>query len=469
MKRKLISVILAAALLTGLLSACGSGEKQPETVTLSAHAEGSIFGGSGGDGIPVRVTFQPRWLTKADNTVYSGELAAFAALLSADTYFREKDLAKGTQNRVLIDGTDADAYTFTTLLTALGFSGAEHIESYSAKTYDDDPNDSVTMNLGYMNADGCDVFVAAIRGCFSAGEWTSIFDTGADTARYESVTGEHPEWTHRSAFKGVDIAANRAYEFLQDFIAKHDDPARQNRVLVTGHSRGGAIAELLGARLEAEQGVTAYTYAFNSAAVTSDASAQSCASVFNLFDSGDFFTEVLPFGEETLYRFGRTLTADVGSDGALRGAIAELKGRDDYRSGGPELIREYRELFGARFPSRAALYEPRSRTETFPEEDAAEARREELETIIGSEAGFGLEALCALSGVERTEDGQYALTLDYCDAAVLFSLGKILTYGAAVGDAVLSAFGDEPGTRAIAGFYLEHAAGNHPVLREVRP
>lgn len=457
--RKIISVLLVVLFCSGMLSACSGTGSGTAELSSSAHVEGSIFGGKADDSLAVTAVFNPDWLTKEDNTVYNPDLAAFSALLCADSYFREKDLAKGTQNRVLLDGTDPENYSFTSFLDAFGFTVTRHVESYKEKNYETDTNDSVTMNLGYCPvSDRFDIFVVAVRGCFSAGEWMSVFDAGADSPLYESITGEHPEWTDRSVHKGIDVAANRAYDLVREFIGENADPSRTTCILLTGHSRGSAIAGVLGARFEKDPDIRSYTYTFNTAVATTDPSAGDYRTIFNVFDSGDLFTDIMPFGKENFYHFGRDMSAEISGTDEIRKTISELKGRDDYVSLEEEQILEYRQLFGSRFPDRASLFEFKNRTESFENREAAESRYEELRSVISAETGFGLEGFCLLQDIVTGPDDRYEVSMDYCDAAVLFSLGKILTYGETAAAAVKSVFRNDIEACEIADFFMERSA-----------
>lgn len=451
MNKRIVSLAVAVLLLLGCIASA-------EVRTLPAHVEGAIFGGRGDDSIPVELRFDTAWLTAGDNTAYNGDLAAFSALVCADTYFRKKDLERGTPNRVIPDGDDPEAYDWTNLLKELGFTDVEYIESFKVKAYDRDENDSVTMLLGYTCADGCDVFVVAFRGTFSAQEWISAFDPGSPDENYRALTGEHPEWIEAGRFKGADVGAQRAMEFIDGFIAEHDVPENEDRILVTGHSRGGLLANFVGATLE-KRGARSFTYAFNIYPATTDPEAPDYATIFNIFDSGDFYCDLMPFGGERFYRYGRDLPVDIAADDAVRADIAELKGRDDYTSVPAEARAEYRELFGSHFESRAALYEMKALVESFDTEEEAIARRSDCSALIGADGGLGLEAFCRAGEVSQSDDGRYTFTLEACDAALLLGYGKMLAYGNAACDAFKSLFKVDDTACRIADLLMENAAG----------
>ena len=438
----------------GLLAGCAKTE-----CSKPVQIEGAVFGGRTDDVIAAEVKFDTDWITRADNTKYNSDLAAFSALLSADSYFREKDLAKGTQNRVLF-ADPAEEYDWTSFLKAVGFTDVKHIESYKEKEYSADGNDSVTMTLGYRNVDGkYDSFAVVFRGCFSAQEWVSTFDPGSDSAAYTELTGEHSEWTDTAHFKGLDIAANRAGEFIRDFIAEHDDPGRQNCILFTGHSRGGSLANMIGADFEKNSDAKTYTYTFNTMPVTTDANAGDCRTVFNIFDSGDFYTDPLPFGGEQFFRYGTDKSLSIGDSEKVRAAVAELKGRDDYACIPGDAESAYRELFAARFPDRASLYETESVTQVFDTEEEASARLEECLTLIGAESGLDLGELCTMRDVVKTGDGKYELTMEYCSAALLTSYSKVLAYGDTAYEAVKTLFAEDEAGCSIAELLVTNLPG----------
>ena len=453
--KKYVSLILVIVILAASLTACAG-----EPIKMHAVVEGSIFGGKSDDKIEVEVSFDPRRITSRDNTKYDPDLAQFCVLLSSDSYFRAKDLDKGRQNRVLLDGNSGEEYEMTSFLSAFGFTETEHYESFSASADPTDSNDSVTLNIGHQTVDGkYDVYAVVIRGCFSWQEWCSAFDPGCTDEKYEELTGEHPDWTHKEYLKGIDVAANRALAFIESFMSENNDETLPDRILITGHSRGGTIANVLGAYFEKETDVKSYTYTFNSVPVARVDDAGSYRTIFNVFDEGDFFTDPFPFENGKFYRFGTDITASVTDNDTVKTAIADLKGRDDYLSVPKETADEYRRLFAERFPDREKLCETETLTFTYDTEEAAAKGREELAALVGAEAGLGLEDLCRIGDTAATADGKYSVTVEYCGLTWLRSYAKILAYGEAAYAAVVKLFaGDEIGCR-IAKLIAENAAG----------
>ena len=475
---KFLKSVLVFVLICACLTGCAKYELNGRgAASYNVTVEGAVFGGSGEDQIKTTVSFDPRWVTENDNTKYNRDLAAFAALISDDIYFRTKDADKGIANRVLFEGENADEYDWTNFLKQVGFSEVQYIESYKAKEYSGDGNDSVTMLLAHGVVDGkYDLYTVVLRGCFSVQEWLSAFDPGCPGEAYTELTGEHPEWTDHDSHKGLDIAKNRAMEFIEDFMAENNNPDYKDCILVTGHSRGGSIANMIGAEMEKDQGVRSYTYTFNSPYVTTDESAKDFRTIFNVFDSNDYYIDSLPFGNEKFYRYGVDLTMPIDSSDAVKAEIAKLKGRDDFVSLTSEAKAEFAELFGKRFPDRVSLYEMKTVSQTFDTEEAALARVEVCLNLIGAENGLDLAGLCCLNGntegeqilpgetdfskaVIADENGKYQVAMTYCDGAILAAYAKSLAYGEAAYKATTQLFEEDKEACEVIGLLMENAAG----------
>ena len=452
------------------LNGCGAA-------SYNVTVQGAVFGGNGKDQIKTTVSFDPRWVTENDNSKYNRDLAAFAALISDDVYFRTKDADKGVPNRVLYEGENVDEYDWTSFLKRAGFSEVKYIESYKAKDYSGDGNDSVTLLLAHGVVDGkYDLYAVVLRGCFSVQEWLSVYDPGCSGEAYTDLTGEHLEWTDHDSYKGLDIAKNRAMAFIEDFMAENNNPDCKDCILITGHSRGGAIANMIGAEMEREQSIKSYTYTFSSPRVTTDESAKDFRTIFNIFDSNDYYTDLMPFGNENFYRYGVDLTMSIDSSDAVKAEISKMKGRDDFISLTSETKAKFAELFGKRFPDRASLYEMKTVSQTFDTKESALARAEVCLNLIGSENGLDLAGLCYLNGstegvqilsdetdfskaVAAVENGKYQVSMTYCDGAVLSAYAKSLAYGEAAYNSTTQLFEEDKEACEIIDLLMKNAAG----------
>lgn len=416
--------------------------------------QGAIFGGSEGDEISLDLKFDSGWITKADNYIYNGNLAAFSAILCSDSYFRAKDVSKGTVNRVLA-GSEQD-YTQTALLEKLGYTDVRFIETYKLKQYAADTNDSATFVIGYKNIDDeFDSYIIVVRGCFSIGERLSAFDPGCDSESYTALTGEHGEWTNKNYFKGYDTAVCRATEFIGEYMDEHGSESREDAVLLTGHSRGASLANIIGADFENDESIKSFTYTFNSTPVISDSGAKKYGTIFNLFDKNDYYTDPFPFADEHFVRYGRDISINISKCGMIRKKLSGIKGEDDYICLSPLAREEYDNLFAGCFPNRASLYVMKSVTETYNSDEEASARLDELKSFI---SGLGISDFCSVSDVSEN-NGKYEIKISYCGAAILFGFAQIQAYGSAAYDAVISLFKDDTAGCRMAEIIFDNLVG----------
>lgn len=105
---------------------------------------------------------------------------------------------------------------------------------------------------------------------------------------------------------GFDIASNMVKEKLEAYLSKNKIAKNSNTVLVfTGHSRGAAIANILGAEYELEGKCKTFTYGFAVPATTTDATtATSVETVFNIINTDDIVT-AMPLASWDFVRYGK--------------------------------------------------------------------------------------------------------------------------------------------------------------------
>lgn len=150
------------------------------------------------------------------------------------------------------------------------------------------------------------LFVVAIRGT-EGGEWYSDIDF-APSHSDEAVFAENFLFAAEDVFNGISGA-----------VRGTSDPV----ILVCGHSRGGACANLLGMLLDAKYGkenVYAYTFA-TPATLRDDKLGKDCDNVFNLINGGDLVT-ALPLAEWGFSRVGKDIMLSADPDAEKR--VAEV-------------------------------------------------------------------------------------------------------------------------------------------------
>ncbi len=110
------------------------------------------------------------------------------------------------------------------------------------------------------------------------GEWYSNFNIGRET--------EHA---------GFSAAADFALDNLKAYINKHDLLTENLNIQITGHSRGGAVANITAKRLideDAFRSVVAYTFASPNTTSAPHAHADIYKSIYNIINPEDFICYV---------------------------------------------------------------------------------------------------------------------------------------------------------------------------------
>lgn len=220
-----------------------------------------------------------------DNRTYRKDISVLASLLAADVY--EGD------DGVYIEVTDGASLTGDhrpeKLLELFGMDDVayQHIG-------DGSDNDITDVLVGHRmvtyNGRTQEIIAVSVRGTNGTfEEWSSNFDVGADTAQYTALTGSHPEWTNKDNHKGFDVTANRVKAYVDSYIRENTDPSAGRVILITGHSRGAAIANILGQMYEDDASITSFTYTFAAPTTTtvSDSTAKAYGSIFNIINSDD--------------------------------------------------------------------------------------------------------------------------------------------------------------------------------------
>ena len=248
-------------------------------------------------------------LIDGSNTTYSKELSKLSILYASDVY---KNLYIKL-NKGASGGNDT-ATTFGKLL------GLQNTACYkiSAANYAVDKDDITEFFVGHKkmiyNGIEREVIIVSVRGTNETNaEWSSNFDVGADTKEYYSIMGSsHPDWKNKSNHKGFDVAANRVYDKLTSYIKSYVDSDAQTSILLTGHSRGAAIANILGQMFTDKTSYKTYAYTFAAPNTTTAKNASSYKNIFNVKNKDDIIPS-LPLSEWGFTNYGVTKSISVKS------------------------------------------------------------------------------------------------------------------------------------------------------------
>lgn len=225
------------------------------------------------------------------NTEYNPDIAVLSSLLSANAY-ESCYLAYDNMNVTASNSMEV----------WMNMNSMEDYVCYDLNSYESDHHVS-KMYIGHrlltMNGMTRDIVCVVIRGTYGAEEWQSNFDIGtlAESPR-------HSEWNNTNNHKGFDITANRLNDLLDEYVAQHC-LSLSSVFWITGHSRGGALANVLAAK-KVDEGKTVYGYTFASPNTTTLSTAQTASKyrcIFNIVNEDDYVTE-LPMNGWDFVRYG---------------------------------------------------------------------------------------------------------------------------------------------------------------------
>lgn len=252
-----------------------------------------------------------------DNTIYKKDLAMLTSLYATDIY----------QNSYIMvnEGINGGSDNTTDFPSLFGLKDVENLK-INAADYQADPDDLSEIMIGHRQVSykGAtkEIVVISVRGTNGTHEeWTSNFDIGADTDKYYAATGQHPHWLNKQNHKGFDVAANRLIEKIEDYLSRYSLNNSPKTILLTGHSRGAAIANLIGANYEVKPDTTTYTYAFATPNNTTAGNVRDYKTIFNIINTDDMipFMPVSPWGFDK-YGVIKEISVEKHYENSLGGA-----------------------------------------------------------------------------------------------------------------------------------------------------
>lgn len=178
---------------------------------------------------------------------------------------------------------------------AMGYSCLT--ENYDfTPTYDN--NDTAAFALGYKQVENTNYFLCTVRGTSSNCEWFSNFNVGTGTNH-----------------DGFNKAASKIMDSLEEFLDIYAETGSgtRNVILITGHSRGAAISNLLGAWLTntssyfSSSDIFCYTYACPAVSKVADTS---LTNIRNYNNPGDTVTAI-PLSVWGYGRYGIDIPLDT--------------------------------------------------------------------------------------------------------------------------------------------------------------
>ena len=270
------------------------------------------------------LAFDDAWLER-DSFAYQHQLATacsvLAAVCNSESQFYggvegAKPYAELALGALGFNDVRTDSYALRSgILDEIGalFAGSHDVAAYTlaSKTVPGKKGEPPTT-----------ILFVGIRGSYGI-EWLSNFNF------MNPVDADH---------QGFKAAEREIEEALFDYARERGADPAHTRVLVTGHSRGGAIANLLAARLDNLDGspqqlaparnVFAYTFAAPCATKTPDRQAASYGNVFNIVNESDIVPQ-LPLSIWGYGRYGTNVVLPDASSATFAATLDDMQ--DAYR------------------------------------------------------------------------------------------------------------------------------------------
>ena len=247
-------------------------------------------------------------------TIYRPALAKASAIASTLAY----------HDRHWYD-PDIGITTEMDIIDWLEYHGMRDVQRINITGTDDHRSEIIMGYRPVFNSTGSTLVISVIiRGTNGTiEEWSSNMDIG-DTRDFANNTN-HPEWTASTHHMGFDITSNRIMTAVSEYIENeipYPYSVLSHTYWVTGHSRGGALANLVAAKLiDDNETVFAYTFAAPGTVVCSrcqsyefgeceqstgcTAHAAKYNSIFNIVNEDDFIP-YFPLKQWYFTLYGRT-------------------------------------------------------------------------------------------------------------------------------------------------------------------
>lgn len=231
------------------------------------------------------VNWDDAWFNTSSYT-YNHSLATTAAVLSASAY--------------------ANGYVKEALRDKLGFDAFDAVEYHPSGNDYKGNYDQVGYSIETrMTANGVPIVAVVVRGTPGNGEWLSNLNV-ADTRKGSS------QETH----EGFERAADEVLDAFTCYVKENNIDFDKARILITGHSRGASVANILGAQLDEGKGNVngaltpsrVYDFTFESPTTTLSNNRGNWVydNIFNILNPEDVITRV-PLCEWGYGRYGEDL------------------------------------------------------------------------------------------------------------------------------------------------------------------
>lgn len=240
------------------------------------------------------------------NTEYNGKISTVSSLMAGLAY----------DNQSLVGAPDATNYNGY-VDQFLRKHGMADVHTYKlAEKYDDQHITDVTFGHRRVKYNGQikEIIAVVIRGTNgTVEEWSSNFDIGCDSI-YEGtgLIPKNDDWIIKENHMGFDITATRVIKLFDEYLAQTEalDNSVTKTLWITGHSRGAAISNIVGSRLDSKYETFVYAFATPKTTTISGEIARSHESIFNIINSDDIIPD-MPLDFWNFRHYGQDIPISV--------------------------------------------------------------------------------------------------------------------------------------------------------------
>lgn len=267
------------------------------------------------------------------------------------------------------------------LLAQIGAKDMEMI-NISSNKFEVDPYDVADALMAHHvfmnNGKKYQIYFVVIRPYPLSTGWVSNFDVGATnddgtfTDLYKEIEGDtHPDWiegSNRFDHKGFSVTSTRLLKGIKIYQEMHHEVNATPIVFVTGHSRGGAITNLIGKDfIDNNKEIRAYCFNPANTTIVDDTEAKKesySGSIFNIINNGDLVSRIPSFGFKL---YGKDFINNIDNN-----KHKEFL-KKDYEGNTPEAVTDVAKLLdhvvtkGEGEPSRKNFYDFRDPDDDYPE------------------------------------------------------------------------------------------------------
>ena len=275
--------------------------------------------------------------TPDDSWFMSGEkefnpsVARLSAILSMLCY---KEYS-GNPSVFTLGGRQMDAIA---LMEHLGFSDVRDVEL--PKAGEADSIHRTEIYIGHKKIGDRTLVAVMIRGTNgTAEEWLSNFDLGFDNIKSENG------WDMIN-HEGFEITSGHVYDYVREY--NEELGINGETYWISGHSRGGAVANLLAAKL-IDDGKRSYAYTFAAPGSTmhKDVGEEKYQSIFNIINRDDMIP-VVPLGSWGFMLYGRSaLLSMSNADKEVFKDSCTRDGKAFKYNGDEKKIRRFSDVFAS--------------------------------------------------------------------------------------------------------------------------